>query len=178
MADGLAPALTDAAPEAAAVAADAGQVVPDALGAGGAEGATGAFNPAGAYTGGNGLGVLAGREVTVTEQGLALISDHLSAFGDVPENEMMLQRLQYALDAGQPVSGADAVFYTHEAAEATAMQNLMGSGMSFEDAYEMAHDAALEKYAVSPFSVYGPEVIQALPERFNSAWRAFWGLSE
>ena len=47
----------------------------------------------------------------------------------------MLQRLQTAMEAGQPVTGSYAVFYTHEAAEATMMR----AGMS----YDTAHAAAL-----------------------------------
>jgi hypothetical protein len=81
----------------------------------------------------------------------------------------MLQRLRSAMEAGRTVTGADAVFYTHEAAEAT----MMGRGM----AYDVAHAAALSKYQVSPFSVYHPEVIQTLPEQFNPNWRAFWRLN-
>ncbi len=41
--------------------------------------------------------------------------------------------------------------------------------------YDAAHDAALLKYQVSPFSVYHPEVIQANPGIFNSSWFNFWG---
>lgn len=78
----------------------------------------------------------------------------------------MLGRLQSAV--GTSVTGADANFYLHEISEAT----MMGNGMS----YEAAHAAALAKYNASPFSLYAPQVIQALPEDFNSAWRAFWGL--
>ncbi len=142
--------------------------------AAGESGATGAFNPAAANVGGDGLGVLAGGEIAVTQKGLDLVSNHLSTFetvpGEFPQNTMMLQRLQGAIEAGQKVSGADAVFYTHEAAEAT----MMGRGMS----YDAAHAAALAKYNVSPYSVYHPDVIRALPEQFNSNWSGFWGLSE
>ena len=38
--------------------------------------------------------------------------------------------------------------------------------------------ASLAKYNVSPFSVYHPDVIEALPELFNSNWSAFWGLGK
>jgi hypothetical protein len=134
--------------------------------------ATGAFDPAAANAGGNGLGLLSGREVTVTQEGLDIVSQHLSTFeefpGEFPQNTMMLERLQSAMNAGERVSGADAVFYTHELVEA----RLMGAGMAYED----AHAAALSMYNVSPFSVYHPDVINALPELFNSSWRAFWGL--
>lgn len=49
---------------------------------------------------------------------------------------------------------------------------MMGRGMS----YESAHAAAIEKYGVSPFSLYHPEVIQQFPGEFNNAWRAYWGI--
>ncbi len=134
-----------------------------------AESATGAFNPA-AKIGGDGLGIFADRTVTVTPKGLDLVSSHLSQFGDFAPNDMMLQRLQAAADAGVPVTGADAVFYTHEAAEAT----MMSRGMT----YDAAHGAALEKYGVSPYSVYHPDVIQAAPEYFNNNWRSFWKIGQ
>ncbi|ATQ71016.1 MULTISPECIES: hypothetical protein [Methylosinus] len=70
--------------------------------------------------------------------------------------------------SGQRVTGADAIFYTHEAAEAT----MMGRGLS----YDAAHAASLEKYGVSPFSVYHPDVIRSMPEHFNSNWYKFWGI--
>ncbi len=71
--------------------------------------------------------------------------------------------------SGQRVTGADAIFYTHEAAEATKMAR----GLS----YEPAHAAALQKYGVSPYSVYHPDVIRAMPEQFNSNWYNFWGIT-
>jgi len=78
----------------------------------------------------------------------------------------MVERLRTALSSGRSISGADASFYFHEVSEAT----MMGRGM----AYDVAHPAALSKYGVSPFSVYHPDVINALPEAFGSNWAAFW----
>jgi filamentous hemagglutinin len=96
------------------------------------------------------------------------VGNHLAQFGDDAANAGMMQRLQDAFAAGQRATGADANFYLHEASEAT----MMGRGLS----YDAAHAAALEKYGVSNFSLYHPEVIQANPGLFNNAWRAFWGL--
>jgi hypothetical protein len=42
--------------------------------------------------------------------------------------------------------------------------------------YEEAHALALEQAAVSPFSLYHPEVIKQFPLLFNNAWRGFWGI--
>ena len=83
-----------------------------------------------------------------------------------PENAAMIQRLRTALSEGKTISGADASFYMHELAEAT----LMDSGMGPRE----AHDAALAKYGVSPYSVYHPEVISAFFGRFNDNWLNFW----
>ncbi len=99
-----------------------------------------------------------------------MVEEHLSQFGPIPENEAMLARLREALAQGRTISGADASFYMHEANEAT----LMGRGL----AYEQAHASALAKYQVSPFSVYHPDVIQALPQQFNNNWFAFWGITK
>jgi filamentous hemagglutinin len=49
---------------------------------------------------------------------------------------------------------------------------MMSRGLS----YDAAHAAAIEKYGVSPFGLYHPEVISKFPEAFNNAWRAFWGI--
>lgn len=131
--------------------------------------ATGAFNPA-FSGGGNGLGSLAAKEIRISQRGLDLIESHLTQFGPVEENTMMLDRLRSALANSQKLSGGDASFYLHEASEAT----MMGRGLS----YDTAHAGALQKYGVSPFSVYSPQVIQALPGSFNRNWFSFWGLSQ
>jgi hypothetical protein len=84
-------------------------------------------------------------------------------------------RVRSALEEGRPVSGGDAVFYTHEIAEATKMRQLVREGLSFDDAYKIAHPATIQKYGVSEFSVYHPDVIQQFPGEFNSKFRGFWG---
>jgi hypothetical protein len=50
----------------------------------------------------------------------------------------MLNRLRIALAEGQPIKGVDAIFYTHELAEATKMK----TGML----YKAAHEFSLNKY--------------------------------
>lgn len=128
--------------------------------------ATGAFNPGVQMEGG--LGIFAERELTVTPKGLNLVRGHLAQFDDFAPNAAMLERLEAAMASGQRVTGADAIFYTHEAAEAT----MMGRGMI----YDTAHAASLQKYGVSNFSVYHPDVVRSMPEYFNSNWRQFWGI--
>jgi RHS repeat-associated protein len=117
--------------------------------------------------GGTGLGKLAGRSLRVSEKGLAIVERHLTGFDAVPQNAAMVSRLRTALEAGARVTGADASFYVHEVHEAT----LMGRGLI----YDVAHEAALLKYNVSPFSVYHPDVIRANPRIFGSPWLDFWG---
>lgn len=129
---------------------------------------TGAYNPGLNANIGNGLGKLAGKSINVSGKGLDLVKNHISQFGDVPENTAMIYRIESALKSGQAITGADASFYMHEAAEATMMQG--GSS------YKAAHEAALQKYSVSPFSVYHPEVIQNFSEWFNQGFKDFWGL--
>ena len=80
----------------------------------------------------------------------------------------MIQRLEKALASGQKLEGADASFYLHEFKEA----DLMVGGME----YTTAHQAALNFYEVSNFSVYHPDVIKSLSEIFNDNWFRFWGL--
>jgi filamentous hemagglutinin len=112
--------------------------------------------------------VLAESGIRLSQKGLDLVGNHLEQFGDYAPNTAMMQRLNDAFSAGQKVTGADANFYLHEASEAT----MMGRGFS----YDAAHAAAIEKYGVSPFSLYHPEVIQANPLMFNNAWRNYWNL--
>jgi len=99
---------------------------------------------------------------------MAIVENHLLQFDVFPENTAMLERLRSAQEAGAPISGADAIFYTHEISEATAMAR----GVP----YDMAHNAALDKYNVSRFSVYHPDVIRSMPETFNANWFKFWGI--
>jgi hypothetical protein len=129
---------------------------------------TGAYNPNLSMDIGNGLGKLNGKSINVSEKGLNLVKKHISQFGDIPENQAMINRIESALKNGQPITGADASFYMHEVAEATMMQK----GIP----YEVAHEAVLQKYNVSPYSVYHPEVIQQFSEWFNQGFKDFWGL--
>ena len=78
----------------------------------------------------------------------------------------MIARLEQALVNGEKIVGADASFYMHELAET----NLMNGGLD----YSTAHLQALQKYDVSPFSVYHPDVIKEFPSEFNDLWRRFW----
>ena len=64
--------------------------------------------------------------------------------------------------------GADANFYLCEIAEGT----FSGRGLG----YDAVHEAALQKYGASPFSIYHPDVIRAMPEWFNNAWRGYCGI--
>jgi hypothetical protein len=99
---------------------------------------------------------------------LGIVKNHLAQFGHVEQNVMMMDRLRTAMANGSRISGADASFYMHELAEATKI----GKGLP----YDAAHASALGKYGVSPYSVYHPSVIEALPDWFDNAWRAFWGI--
>jgi filamentous hemagglutinin len=85
-----------------------------------------------------------------------------------PENAAMIQRLEEALNQENTISGADANFYFHELYEST----LMDRGLSYDE----AHQQALIRYDVSEYALYPPDVIQAFPYLFNSAWFDFWGI--
>lgn len=73
-----------------------------------------------------------------------------------------------ALANGEKITGADAVFYTHEMKEA----ELVESGMK----QTAAHRKALQYYEVSPYSVYHPDVISMEPSFWNNAWFEFWNI--
>lgn len=99
---------------------------------------------------------------------MGVVERHLGTFDADAGNVAMVQRLRTALSNGERVTGADANFYLHEASEAS----MMGRGMS----QEAAHAAAIEKYGVSPFSLYHPDVIKANPSIFGTGFKKFWGL--
>ena len=118
----------------------------------------------------DGLGKLSGNTYKVTRQGIDAIGNHLNSTGMASaENSAMINRLENALLNGHSITGADASFYLHELKEASLMQ----SGML----YENAHQAALNYYNVSPFSVYDPSVIQEFIINFNQNWLNFWGIN-
>jgi hypothetical protein len=123
--------------------------------------------------GNNGLGVLTNRSVRPTQKGLDIVKQHLSnpLFTDDGRNALMINRIQNAIDTGTLLTNADASFYMHEISESTIMR-----GIYTDASYKIAHQAALNKYGVSPFSVYAPEVIQQLRESFHPSWFKFWGI--
>lgn len=67
-----------------------------------------------------GLGILSGKEFNVTQTGIDNIRTYLTEQGFLAsyENRAMLERLENALTNGKKITGADAVFYTHELKEA------------------------------------------------------------
>lgn len=126
----------------------------------------------GAYNGnvyeGHGLGTLEGKEIKVSQKGIDIVKEHLSEQFSDPANDAMIARLEQALANGDTITGADASFYMHELAETT----LMNEGLD----YSTAHLQALQKYDVSQFSVYHPDVIQEFSSQFNKLWKSFWGI--
>ncbi|ROO59297.1 RHS repeat-associated protein [Micromonospora sp. Llam0] len=117
---------------------------------------------------GNGLGRLSGREIRVSDSGLARVEAHLSQFGQVDINDAMISRLREANASGTRISGGDASFYMHELSESQFMK----MGMDYMD----AHAAAFSRYDVSPFSVYPPEVVSQFSSQLSPGYKRFWGL--
>lgn len=116
------------------------------------------------------FGKLDGQEFIVEPEKLEMIKQHLTDnFYDYYPNEMMIKRLELALNHHQSISGADASFYFHELKES----ELMKQGLTYNE----AHEKALEYYEVSPFSVYHPDVIRACPDEFNKNWERAWGIT-
>lgn len=78
----------------------------------------------------------------------------------------MVSRLRTALADGISIEGADASFYIRELSEST----MMSRGLD----YSTAHQGAPGNYEVSPYSVYHPDVINAInaaePGSFIPNW--------
>lgn len=114
------------------------------------------------------FGKLENQEFIVEKERIEVIKKHIEEFYPWQPNDMMIKRLQQALDNNQKISGADACFYFHELKEA----ELMANGYT----YAAAHKQAIQDYEVSPFSLYHPDVILAFSDDFNSNWKKFWGI--
>ncbi|MBQ5989431.1 MAG: hypothetical protein IJL67_08055 [Oscillospiraceae bacterium] len=137
---------------------------------------TGAFSSDLKFNG-NGLGKLANKELHVSEKGLNIVKNHIGQFEAYQPNIDMIERLEQAMIKGEKIKSADASFYMHELAESHMMKSLLKT-TDFENAYDIAHSAALKKYDVSQFSVYHPEVIAKNSEQFSLAWRRFWEVNK
>lgn len=123
------------------------------------------------------LGKLAGKTDIVLEEKLKIVEQHIAKFEIWNPNEAMLNRLRNALNQKQKISGADLSFYYHEIFESQRTIELMQTGMSFPEAQTIAHNQAIAEYAVSGYSIYHPEVIEAFPDEFNHNWRNAWGIN-
>lgn len=137
---------------------------------------TGAFTTG--IEGGEGLGKFTSRPIKVSQKGIEIIENHIKKIHDLWDvyepNIIMLRRIKEALKENRLLTRADASFYMHEIREATLVEQLMRRGKPFSDAQTVAHLEALDRYKVSPFSVYNPDVIKSLPGEFNSNWAGFW----
>lgn len=127
---------------------------------------TGAFNSDTADDIGNGLGKLTDKAINVTEKGLNIIKEHLAQFEQDNANDYMIRSIEEALAKGEKLTNGNASFYMHELAESTLMKN------GYD--YYTAHEMALQKYLVSPFSVYSKEAVNAFPAEFGSKFVEFW----
>ncbi len=133
-------------------------------------GVTGAFDATAEATG-KGLGKFKNVKVDPTAEQLAKIENHLENFGDIPYNKAMVDRIKKAIAEGRQLEGADAHFYVHELGESGLMKFYMEKGgMSFNDAYKLAHQEMLDSVGASPFSLYHPDVIKQFPKEFSPAW--------
>lgn len=83
----------------------------------------------------------------------------------------MIKRIEDAIANRRTLIDGDASFYMHEITEYTIM-----NGVYNDAVYKAAHDAALEKYRVSPYSVYAAEVVDIFKAYFNQNWLDFWGI--
>ncbi|MCM1259285.1 MAG: hypothetical protein NC307_15775 [Roseburia sp.] len=110
-----------------------------------------------------------GNSVKPTKEGLDIIEKHLSGDMQADYNDAMIERIRNILKEGGELTGPDAEFYRHEIEET----RLMNQGMD----YNTAHGAALEKYGVTEFDLYHPDVIESMPEWFGSSWFDYWGIS-
>ena len=102
-----------------------------------------------------------------------IVKNHINQFETYQPNVDMINRLENAMKNGEKIKGADASFYMHELAESHMMKDLTKT-MDFESAYDIAHSSALNKYEVSQFSVYHPDVIENNSSQFSLAWKRFW----
>ena len=115
--------------------------------------------------------VIKGRSNSIkpTQEGLDTIKEHLSGDMQADFNDAMIDRIENTLKKGGKLEGPDAEFYRHELEESRLMQQ----GLD----YDTDHNAALDKYGVTEFDLYHPDVIKEMPEWFGLAWFEYWGIS-
>ena len=107
--------------------------------------------------------------VKPTQEGLDTIKKHLSGDMQADFNDAMIARIEKTFKEGGKLEGPDAEFYRHELEEF----RLMKQGLD----YGTAHTAALDKYGVTEFDLYHPDVIKEMPKLFSPAWFEYWGIS-
>ena len=111
-------------------------------------------------------------EVIPTKKGVELIKENLARVndGENPINPAMIKRIEDAIENKLKLVSADANYYLHEISENTFRKK------GFDN--DEAHKAALDKYGVSPFAIYHPDVIKQFPSEFGIGWRKFWGIDK
>lgn len=104
-------------------------------------------------------------ETSFSTENVATVREHLSKLDHFAANDVMLQRIDQALQDGKPLTDGETNFMRHELAES----DLMDQGMSYED----AHELALKTHP--PGRNYDPDVINQF-EEFGPWWRKMNGL--
>jgi len=102
------------------------------------------------------------------EAEVSTVEGHLSAIDAIqlPENQALFDRIRTANASGRALTVAEENFLRHELVE----KELMDAGFPQEGAHMLAG------LTHPTFANYDPEVIAAYPDRFNDAWKAYWGI--
>lgn len=109
---------------------------------------------------------LSWQDAEITVDGIQQIRRHTDRFGEVPENNEMIQRLEQIQRGELAATDADRRFYTHELREYQRYQNL-GIPDGVDPGHEVwnnTHTAALEDYQLIDFdsngqhNLYTPEI--------------------
>ncbi len=101
---------------------------------------------------------------SIDRAGVDKVKLHTGRFGDLPDNKVMIDRLEKILEGELQVSDTDKRFYTHEIRELERYRALgVPDGVSDDSVWNSAHTATLEDYKINEKnqSLYTPEALEA-----------------
>ncbi|EEG7503730.1 colicin-D [Salmonella enterica] len=107
------------------------------------------------------------KTATIDREGVDKVKLHTGRFGELPDNKVMIDRLENILNGGLQATDTDLRFYTHEIRELERYRNLgVKDGVipdNYDEVWNNTHTATLEDYKINEKTqpLYTPEAEEA-----------------
>ncbi|EBQ4207935.1 colicin-D [Salmonella enterica] len=107
------------------------------------------------------------KTATIDLEGVDKVKLHTGRFGELPDNKVMIDRLENILNGGLQATDTDLRFYTHEIRELERYRNLgVKDGVipdNYDEVWNNTHTATLEDYKINEKTqpLYTPEAEEA-----------------